>query len=89
MSQKKLKSVKSVKGITVRFESEVYEQLQLKAKSENRSLSNFIETFVMENLEEKNLVDDFEMQSMLANKELLKSLEQGHKDAKANRGRFV
>ncbi len=89
MSQKKLKSVKTIKGITVRFDNEIYEKLQLKAKSENRSLSNFIETFVMENLEDKNLIDEFEMQSILANKELLKGLEQGHKDAKAGRGRFV
>ena len=89
MSQKKTKSINTVKGITVRFEPEVYEELQLKAKNENRSLSNFIETFVMENLETQNLLDEFEMQSILANKELLKSLEQGHKDAKANRGRFV
>lgn len=89
MSQKKAKQVNSTKNITVRFEPEVYNKLLLNAKKENRSLSNFIETFMLENLEEKNFVDEFEMQEILSNKELLKSLEQGHRDAKAMKGKFV
>jgi len=90
MSQKKLKQVKkSIKNITVRFAPQVYEKLILSAKSENRSLSNFIETTMIENIEAKNFVDEFEMKEILSNKELLKSLEQGHQDAKAKRGRFV
>lgn len=89
MSQKKPKSVNQVKNITVRFNSETYNKLLQTAQSENRSLANFIETSMMKNLEEKFFVDDFEMQEILSNKELLKGLEQGHKDAKAKRGRFV
>ncbi len=89
MSQKKSKSIEQVKNITIRFNPEQYEKLLAAANGENRSLANFIETAMLENLEEKNFVDDFEMQEILSNKDLLKGLEQSHKDAKAKKGRFV
>jgi hypothetical protein len=89
MSQKKVKSVKTIKNITIRFEPEDYQKILLSAKSENRSIANFIETSMLENIQEKHFIDEFEMQEILSNQELLKSLEQGHKDAKAKRGRFV
>lgn len=89
MSQKKIKSVKTIKNITIRFEPEDYQKILSSAKSENRSIANFIETSMLENIQEKHFIDEFEMQEILSNQELLKNLEQGHKDAKAKRGRFV
>ncbi len=75
--------------ITINLSGENYQELIFTAKAQNRSLANLIETLTVKALREEVFVDDFEMNEILNNKELLAKLKQGSKSAKARRGRFV
>jgi predicted DNA-binding protein len=77
------------KTVTLRIENDLYDKLKEHARSENRTLSNFIETAALKYVEEIELVDDYEMKEILNNKDLLERLKKGSSDAKNNRGRFV
>jgi len=77
------------KSITVRLDSDVYEDLLLLASTQNRSLANLFETMALETLQESIFVDDFEMDEIRSNTELLKSLKTGSNQAKNKKGRFV
>jgi hypothetical protein len=59
------------------------------AASENRPLSNFIETSVLRFIEHNQFVDEYEMTEIKNNKGLNTSLNSALKDVKAKRGRFV
>lgn len=77
------------KTVTIRLDEKTYKKFRILAESDNRTLSNFIETSALRYIEESNLVDEFEMAEILSNKELNESLKRAHRDAKARRGRFV
>jgi len=77
------------KTVTLRIENGLYDKLKEHARSENRTLSNFIETAALKYVEEIELVDDYEMREILNNKDLLERLKKGSSDAKNNSGRFV
>ena len=77
------------KTITLRLEDDLYEKFKEHSKIENRSLSNFIETATKKYVEEIELVDEYEMNEILNNVELLESLRKGSNDIKQRRGRFV
>lgn len=77
------------KTVTLRIEDNLYEKLKDHAKSENRNLSNFIETAVINYIEQIELADEHEMRDILSNSELLKRLNDGSLDAVNKRGRFV
>ncbi len=77
------------KTITLRLSDEKYKIYKLIAKRDNRPISNFIDTAVNKFIEENELIDEFEMEEIQNNIELKKSLEQGHRDMKNNKGRFV
>jgi predicted transcriptional regulator len=77
------------KTVTLRLDDKVYSLLRNLAESENRPLSNFIETSVLRYVESSHLVDEYEMAEILNNQELNSSLKRGVEDAKAKRGRFV
>jgi len=77
------------KTVTLRIKSNLYEKLKEHAKSENRTLSNFIETAALTYIEQIELIDEFEMREILSNADLLERLQRGSLDAKHKKGRFV
>ncbi len=77
------------KTVTLRLNDQIYNLFRNLAESENRPLSNFIETSVLRFIENSQFVDEFEMAEIQGNKDLNKSLKRAFKDAKAKRGRFV
>jgi len=77
------------KTVTLRLDDETYRKLRLLAERDNRPLSNFIETAALRFVESEQLVDEFEMAEIRANKALNQSLKRGIRDAKAKRGRFA
>lgn len=77
------------KTITLRIDDNIYEKIKEYSKIENRNLSNFIETAIINYIEQIELADDNEMRDILSNPELLKRLNDGSIDAAGKRGRFV
>ena len=77
------------KTITLRVSDEKYKIYKRIAERDNRPISNFIDTAVAKYIEINELVDEFEMEEILNNAELNKSLKQGLSDIKNNKGRFV
>ncbi len=77
------------KTITLRISEDNYNLLKAYAKSENRKLSNALETLAMRRLEEEFFVDEDEMAGILADRDLLERLKAGHAQAKKGQGRFV
>jgi predicted DNA-binding protein len=77
------------KTVTLRLPNEHYEMFKRYADSDNRSLSNFIETAAMRYIEEIEYVDEFEMAEIRSNKSLNASLKRGIQDTKKGRGQFV
>ena len=77
------------KTITLRLSDEKYKRYKLIAERDNRPISNFIDTAVNKFIETNELVDEFEMEEIQNNIELKESLEQGLKDMKNKKGRFV
>ena len=75
--------------ITLRINEPLLEKFKRHAQIENRSLSNFIETATLKYLEEVDLANDFEMEDILNNKNLMMNLKKGSADAKNKKGRFV
>ena len=56
------------------------------AKSENRPLSNLIETAALSRIREQQFVDDTEMSEILANESLLKRMQKGAREYQARKG---
>jgi len=54
------------KTVTLRLKDEVYQSFVEAAQSENRSLSNLIETAALAKISEQQFVDDLEMAEILA-----------------------
>ena len=77
------------KTVTLRLTEEEYRTIRTAAGAENRPISNFITTKVVENIEESCFVDSVEMAQIRSDKKLLKNLKAGHRDAEKMRGKFV
>ena len=77
------------KTVTLRLDEKIYNLFRNLARSENRPLSNFIETSVLRFIENSQFVDEFEMAEIQNNQDLNRSLKRALKDVKARRGRFV
>lgn len=77
------------KTVTLRLNEKIYNMFRNLAVSENRTLSNFIETSVLRFVEHNQFVDEYEMTEIQNNKALNTSLIRGLKDAKAHKGHFV
>lgn len=77
------------KTVTLRLNEKIYKLFRNLAESENRPLSNFIETSVLRFIENSQFVDEFEMAEIQNNQDLNRSLKRALKDVKAQRGRFV
>jgi predicted transcriptional regulator len=77
------------KTLTLRIDDETHRSFMKRAKSENRSLANFIETAVRQHIRESDFVDDSEMAEILANEQLVERLRKGSKDARKKKGTMI
>lgn len=77
------------KTVTLRIDDDTLKRFRARAKVENRTISNFIETAALKYAEEAELIDELEMDEILKDKELVKRLRKGSMDARKRRGRFA
>ncbi len=77
------------KTISLRVNDALYQILKIHAEAENRTISNFIETATKRYLEEAEYTDEFEMENIQNDEDLLQRLKKGALDAKKGQGRFV
>ena len=77
------------KTVTLRLKDEVYNIFLEAALAENRPLSNLIETAAINKIREQQFVDDVEMAEIFSDRNLLKRIEQGSREARLKKGRFV
>jgi hypothetical protein len=77
------------KTVTLRLKDDVYNAFMEAALAENRPLSNLIETAAISKIREQQFVDDVEMAEIQADQKLVKRINQGSRDARLRKGRFV
>ena len=77
------------KTVTLRLNQNIYELFRAMAESDNRTLSNFIETSALRYIEEHEYVDDYEMEDIRGNQQLNRSLKRSLKDMKYQKGNFL
>ena len=77
------------KTVTLRLKDEVYKAFAEAASAENRSLSNLIETAALNKIREQQFADDVEMAEILADRDLVKRIQKGSREAKLRKGRFI
>ena len=77
------------KILTVRMDDATYDLVAEAAATENRSISNFIETAAREKAVSEIFLSDEEMAEIRSDPDLQKSLKSGHRDAASRRGRFA
>ncbi len=77
------------KTVTLRLTEEEYILYAKAAEAVKRPISNLINYLAQQKLEENLFVDQIEMDEILGNSSLVKSLKQGSKDAKLKKGAFV
>jgi uncharacterized protein (DUF1778 family) len=77
------------KTITVRVDEDVYKMIKTAANGVRRTISNFIEFATLSYISNETFVSDKEMDTILENKELIKSLGSGEKDIKKGRYKIV
>ena len=77
------------KTVTLRLDDEVYSAFLEAARAEKRSMSNLIETAALTKIREEQFADDSELTEIVSNKELLKRIKKGSREARLRKGRFV
>ncbi|NIM13547.1 MAG: CopG family transcriptional regulator [Candidatus Aminicenantes bacterium] len=77
------------KTITLNVDDMLYEKLKQYASIDNRSLANLIKTAALQYMENKTLMDDFEMEEIRNNTDLRERIRAGSRDAAKRRGRFA
>lgn len=77
------------KVVTLRLSEEEYKKISAVAAIEHRPISNFITTWVMQEIEESYYADAIEMSQIRQDKKLLERLRAGHRDASKMKGRIV
>ena len=71
-----------MKTLTLRVDDDVYNMIKLASDGAKRNISNFIEYATLQYLTSSQYIDSNEMNEILEDKELIKSLNQGLKEAK-------
>ena len=71
-----------MKTLTLRVDDEVYNMIKVASNGAKRNISNFIEYATLQYLASSQYVDSDEMNEILEDKELIKSLNRGLKEAK-------
>jgi len=77
------------KTVTIRINDDTYDSFVKRARVENRSLANFIETTVKQHMRECDFADASEMAEILANDRLVERLRKGSQDAKKKKGKLI
>lgn len=77
------------KTITLSVDDSLYRKYKDYARIDNRSLANFFKTAAEHYIEDKILVDEFEMENIKQNKDLVKRIQAGSRDASNRDGKFV
>lgn len=77
------------KTLTVRIDDATYRLIAEAAATENRSVSNFIETAALQRAVAEIFVSDGEMSEIRSDPALGRRLKRGHRDAATRKGRFV
>ncbi len=77
------------KTITLQLSDEIYEKFNRAAIEDKRSIANLIQALALRKLDEENLADDFEMEEIFSNAQLLEKLKKGHRDAAMKKGRML
>ena len=77
------------KTITLRLDDEIYQLLKKAAKGEMRTISNFIEYAAVKYLTDESFVSDNEMEEILSDENLLKTLKRGQKDIEEGNFKIV
>lgn len=77
------------KTITLRVSEDHYEAFKKYAQTENRKISNAIETLAMKQLENTVFVNDYEMAGIFSDEKLLARIRTGTKQVEEKKGRFV
>jgi uncharacterized protein (DUF1778 family) len=77
------------KTVTLRVEDSVYNLIKKAADGERRSISNFLEYAAINYLTSDLYVSDEEMQEMLTDKALMKSLKLGIKESQKGQYKIV
>lgn len=77
------------KTITLRLEDNIYQLLRKAADGERRNISNYIEYAALNYLVSETYVSDEEMEDILNDKSLVKSLKSGMKDIEKGRYKIV
>jgi uncharacterized protein (DUF1778 family) len=78
-----------LKVLTVRMDEATFSLISEAAAAENRSVSNFIETAARQKAIEEIFVSEEEMAGIGADRDLVRRLKRGSREAVARRGRFV
>jgi len=78
-----------LKTITLRVNDDIYQMIKLASEGEKRNISNFIEYATLQYLTLNQYVENEEMRDILKDKELIKSLNKGLKEAKEKDYNFV
>lgn len=77
------------KTLTLKIDEASYRLFKAAAEAENRSIANLIESAALLKIHEQQFVDDFEMDEILEDKDLMQRLRQGSAEARELRGSFV
>ena len=77
------------KTVTLSMDDMLYEKFKGYATMDNRSLANFFKAAAAHYIENKMLMDDFEMEEIRNNTELKERIRAGSRDAANRQGRFV
>ena len=77
------------KTITMRVDDDTYNLIKTAADGDRRSISNFIEYATISFLTEESFVSDNEMDEIMNDDNLFKSLKQGRKEVKEGKYRII
>jgi hypothetical protein len=70
-----------MKTLTMRVDDSTYNSIKSAANGQQRNISNFIEFATMQYLNSSNYIDDYEMEEILSDKQLIKDLQIGKQQA--------
>lgn len=71
-----------MKTVTMRVNDDIYQMIKTAANGQRRNISNFIEFATMQYLTSSQYVNDSEMDMILKDEELVKSLKKGLQETK-------
>lgn len=77
------------KTLTLRVDNRTYKTFVNRAKSQNRTVANFIENAVKEHILEKDFVDDYEMTEILSDRSLIRRLKRGSAEVRKKKGQMI